>query len=53
MISLEDSYSTYEYSDYYKILPQIFDWDKDKNLLKMVIKYLKISFIPVIQIQNG
>tara|TARA_Y100000816_G_C26103900_1_gene585895 strand:+ start:313 stop:1314 length:1002 start_codon:yes stop_codon:yes gene_type:complete len=34
MISLEDSYSTYEYSDYYKILPQIFDWDKDKNRIK-------------------
>ena len=34
MISLEDSYSTYEYSDYYKILPQIFEWDKDKNRIK-------------------
>jgi len=34
MISLEDSYSTYEYSDYYKILPQIFNWDKDKNRIK-------------------
>ncbi len=34
MISLEDSYLTYEYSDYYKILPQIFNWDKDKNRIK-------------------
>ncbi len=34
MISLEDSYSTYEYSDYYKILPQINDWGKDKLRIK-------------------
>ena len=29
MISAEDSYSTYEYSNYYKILPQINDWAED------------------------
>ena len=29
MISSEDSDSTYEYSSYYKILPQIFEWGKD------------------------
>ena len=28
MIGTEDSYSTYEYSDYYKILPQINEWGK-------------------------
>ena len=34
MISSEDSHSTYEYSKYYKILPQINGWDKDKLRLK-------------------
>ena len=34
MISIEDSYSTYEYSDYYKILPQINDWGKDNLRIK-------------------
>ena len=29
MISVEDSEYTYEYSNYYKILPQINDWAKD------------------------
>ena len=34
MISIEDSYSTYEYLNYYKILPQINDWGKDKLRIK-------------------
>ena len=35
MISIEDSHSTYEYSDYYKILPQINDWSIDiKKFIK-------------------
>ena len=34
MISLEDSYSTYEYSNYYKILPQINDWGVDNLRIK-------------------
>ncbi len=34
MISTEDSYSTYEYSNYYKILPQINEWGKDKLRIK-------------------
>ena len=34
MISSEDSYSTYEYSDYYKILPQINEWGKDNLRIK-------------------
>lgn len=29
MIGIEDTATTYEYSDYYKILPALFDWDKD------------------------
>ena len=29
MISKNDSYSTYEYSDYYKILPAINKWSDD------------------------
>jgi UDP-N-acetylglucosamine 4,6-dehydratase len=28
MIGSEDSLTTYEYSWYYKILPQIYDWSK-------------------------
>ena len=31
MISSEDSVATYEYSSYYKILPQIFEWEKDNS----------------------
>ena len=34
MISREDSNSCYEYSDYYKILPQINNWNKDKKRIK-------------------
>ena len=34
MISTEDSYSTYEYSNYYKILPQINNWGKDRLRIK-------------------
>ena len=34
MISTEDSYSTYEYSNYYKILPQINEWAKDTLRIK-------------------
>ena len=38
MISLEDSYSTYEYDDYYKILPQINEWSIDNNRIKNGVK---------------
>tara|TARA_B100000989_G_scaffold21727_1_gene14244 strand:+ start:9926 stop:10927 length:1002 start_codon:yes stop_codon:yes gene_type:complete len=34
MISVEDSYYTYEYSDHYKILPQINNWGKDGKRIK-------------------
>ncbi len=34
MISVDDAYSTYEYSTYYKILPQINDWGKDRLRIK-------------------
>ncbi len=34
MIGSEDSHTTYEYSEYYKILPQINNWDKDKLRIK-------------------
>jgi UDP-N-acetylglucosamine 4,6-dehydratase/5-epimerase len=34
MISVDDSHSTYEYSNYYKILPQINDWVKDNLRIK-------------------
>ena len=38
MISNEDSYYTYEYSDYFKILPQINDWNKGKGRIKKGVK---------------
>tara|TARA_Y100000816_G_scaffold290364_1_gene278862 strand:+ start:672 stop:1673 length:1002 start_codon:yes stop_codon:yes gene_type:complete len=41
MISREDSYSTYEYSNYYKILPQINEWGKDKLRIKNGKKVLE------------
>ena len=34
MIGTEDSNSTYEYSNYYKILPQINEWAKDRLRIK-------------------
>ncbi|MDC0863390.1 UDP-N-acetylglucosamine 4,6-dehydratase (inverting) [Candidatus Pelagibacter sp.] len=34
MIGEEDSYTTYEYSDYFKILPQINEWGKDKKRIR-------------------
>lgn len=34
MISVEDSYSTYEYANYYKILPAINDWSTDPARIK-------------------
>ena len=34
MIGIEDAWFTYEYADYYKILPQINNWDKDANRIK-------------------
>jgi len=38
MISSEDSFSTYEYSNYYKILPQINEWSKDSIRIKNGVK---------------
>ncbi len=38
MINFEDSLNTYEYEDYYKILPSINHWDEDKNRIKDGIK---------------
>ena len=34
MISSEDSLSTYEYLEHFKILPQINDWHLDSNRIK-------------------
>ena len=34
MIGIEDSYFTYEYSKYFKILPQINDWGNDSKRIK-------------------
>ena len=38
MISIEDSHSTYEYSSYYKILPQINNWGEDSLRVKDGVK---------------
>jgi len=38
MISSDDSYSTYEYSNFYKILPQINQWEKDDLRIKDGVK---------------
>ena len=38
MISNEDSQYTYEYKDYYKILPQINNWYKDKKRISSGLK---------------
>ena len=34
MISIEDSIYTYEFDDYYKILPAINKWSTDKSRIK-------------------
>ena len=34
MIGTEDSFYTYEYPDYFKILPAIHEWDRDVNRIK-------------------
>ena len=44
MIGSEDSLTTYEYSWYYKILPQIYDWYTDKRRIKKG-KKVKEGFI--------
>ena len=38
MISAEDSYTTYEYLNYFKILPTIYDLKIKKNIIKNGIK---------------
>jgi UDP-N-acetylglucosamine 4,6-dehydratase len=38
MISKEDSYYCYEYPGYYKVLPQLNNWSKDKKRIKDGIK---------------
>ena len=38
MIGEEDANFTYEYSDYYKILPQIFDWSNDQERVQDGVK---------------
>ena len=38
MIGAEDSYSTYEYSEHFKILPQINGWADDKKRIKEGVK---------------
>ena len=44
MIGIEDSYTTFEYKDYFKILPQINNWGTDKKRIKQG-KKVKEGFI--------
>ena len=53
MIGVEDAHFTYEYPEHYKILPQINEWDKDKNRIKSGVKVPEGSFIPATIIQTG
>ena len=53
MIGTEDSNSTYEYSNYYKILPQINEWAKDRLRIKNGKKFLKDLFIAAKATKNG
>tara|TARA_B110000967_G_C18841461_1_gene539585 strand:+ start:647 stop:1648 length:1002 start_codon:yes stop_codon:yes gene_type:complete len=41
MIGSEDSHSTYEYPEHFKILPQINDWSKDAKRIKSGIRVPK------------
>jgi len=38
MIGIEDAFYTYEYKDYFKILPSINDWSCDKNRIGVGVK---------------
>jgi hypothetical protein len=53
MISQEDSNYCFEYSSYYKILPQLNNWHKDKKRIKTAKKYQRILFTIVTIIQIG
>ena len=53
MIVIEDSPFTYEYKTFYKILPMINDWHKDKRRIKKGLKFQKISSIHLIATQIG
>ena len=38
MIGVDDASYTYEYPEYYKILPSIYDWYTDKNRIQKGVK---------------
>ena len=44
MIGYEDSFTTFEYKDYFKILPQLNEWGKDRRRIKQG-KLVKEGFI--------
>ena len=44
MIGIEDSYTTFEYKDHFKILPQLNNWAIDKKRIKQG-KKVKEGFI--------
>ena len=53
MISSEDALSTFEYSEHFKILPQIHDWHLDSMQLRMVKKFQMALFMRVMLILIG
>ena len=52
MIGVEDAPYTYEYDDYFKILPAIHGWSEDKKRIGLERKFLKILFMTLIQTSN-
>ena len=53
MIGEQDAPYTYEYSDYYKIVPNIFDWANDPERIKDGKKYLQNLYTQVKVTQIG
>ena len=53
MISISDAVNTYEYRDYYKILPSINNWNRDKKELKRVNLFQMVSLIHLAITENG
>ena len=53
MIGLEDNAYTYSYDGYFKILPSLNSWHKDKNRIKNGKGLHQILFIVLIKMKTG
>lgn len=53
MIGLEDAPYTYEYDDYYKILPAIHNWSSDPERINRGVRVARILSIAPITTRNG